>query len=131
MSEWPSSLKSPVPTGFQAGPGLGLTGPPPISLFPFISQIETWPLLVFLKQDVGEAVAVEIAGSDRLPGRPRIGADRPAADQGVSVHLPDRHLAAARIPPQDVVGKAVVSEIARPDRFPARPWTGCHGSAAN
>ncbi len=29
------------------GLGLGLTGPPPISLSPFISQIETWPVLVF------------------------------------------------------------------------------------
>src|ERR1700722_15714564 len=50
MSEKPSSLKSPVPIAFQAGPGLGLTGPPPMSLFPFISQIETWPVLVFWKR---------------------------------------------------------------------------------
>jgi hypothetical protein len=35
------------PTANQLGPGLALTGPPPISLFPFISQIETWPVLVF------------------------------------------------------------------------------------
>ena len=43
-------MKSPVPIAFQAGPGLGLTGPPPMSLFPFISQIETWPVLVFWKR---------------------------------------------------------------------------------
>ena len=36
-----------VPIAFQAGPGLGLTGPPPTKVLPFISQIETWPLLVF------------------------------------------------------------------------------------
>jgi hypothetical protein len=33
-------------TACQLGPGLGLTGPPPIKVFPFISQIEAWPLLV-------------------------------------------------------------------------------------
>src|ERR1700722_8182731 len=49
MSERPASLKSPVPIACQAGPGLGLTGPPPMSLLPFISQIETWPLVVFWK----------------------------------------------------------------------------------
>src|SRR6202020_1125052 len=47
MLEWWSSLKSPVPTANQLGPGLGLTGPPPIKVFPFISQIEAWPLLAF------------------------------------------------------------------------------------
>ena len=47
MSEWPSPLKSPVPIACQLGPGLGLTGPPPVRVFPFISQIETWPLVVF------------------------------------------------------------------------------------
>src|ERR1700722_6022687 len=46
-SEKPPSVKSPIPTAFQAGPGLGLTGPPPIKLLPFISQIEAWPVLVF------------------------------------------------------------------------------------
>ena len=44
MSEWPSSLKSPVPTAFQLGPGLGPTVPPPTMLVPFISQIAAWPL---------------------------------------------------------------------------------------
>jgi hypothetical protein len=29
----------------QLGPGLGLTGPPPAIVFPFISQIEAWPLV--------------------------------------------------------------------------------------
>src|ERR1700675_3500526 len=47
MSDKPSLLKSPVPIAFQAGPGLGLTAPPPINVFPFISQIEAWPVLVF------------------------------------------------------------------------------------
>ena len=46
MSEFPSWLKSPVPTAFQLGPGLA-TGPPPILVVPSISQIETWPLTVF------------------------------------------------------------------------------------
>src|SRR5579863_396716 len=43
MSEWPSSLKSPVPTAFQADPGLALTTPPPTRLLPFISQIAACP----------------------------------------------------------------------------------------
>src|ERR1700688_4353531 len=47
MSEKPSWLKSPVPIACQAVPGLGVTGPPPMRLFPFISQTETWPLFVF------------------------------------------------------------------------------------
>ena len=29
----------------QLAPGLGLTGPPPAIAFPFISQIEAWPLV--------------------------------------------------------------------------------------
>jgi hypothetical protein len=33
------------PTARQLGPGLGLTGPPPIRVFPFMSQIEVWPLV--------------------------------------------------------------------------------------
>src|SRR3984957_5643057 len=130
MSEKPSWLKSPVPIACQLGPGFGLTGPPPIKVFPLISQIETWPVLVFWKKDVGKAVAIEVARSDCLPGRPWIGTDRPAADQAVPAHFPDRDLAAARILPQDVVGKAVVSEIAGSDRFPGSPGIGCHRAAA-
>jgi hypothetical protein len=47
MSDFPSLLKSPVLTAFQLGPGLGLTGPPPMRLVPSISQIEAWPVLAF------------------------------------------------------------------------------------
>src|ERR1700733_5018598 len=43
--EPPSALKSPVPTARQLGPGLELTAPPPTRLFPFVSQIEAWPLV--------------------------------------------------------------------------------------
>ena len=38
------------PTALQLDPRLGLTAPLPIKVFPFISQIETWPLLVFWKR---------------------------------------------------------------------------------
>ena len=34
------------PIACQLGPGLGLTGPPPAIVFPFMSQIEALPLLV-------------------------------------------------------------------------------------
>src|ERR1700733_5683495 len=41
MSEFPSWLKSPVPTAFQLGPGLmAPAGPPPIFVLPSISQID-------------------------------------------------------------------------------------------
>ncbi len=33
------------PTACQLGPGMALTTPPPTRVFPFISQIETWPVL--------------------------------------------------------------------------------------
>src|ERR1700729_3755380 len=46
-SEKPSWVKSPVPIAFQAVPGFGLTGPPPVMLFPFISQTEACPVFVF------------------------------------------------------------------------------------
>jgi hypothetical protein len=45
MSELVSlALNSPVPTARQSGPGLGVTGPPPIRVFPSISQTAAWPL---------------------------------------------------------------------------------------
>jgi DNA modification methylase len=34
----------------QLVPGLGLTDPPPTKAFPFISQTETWPVLLFWKR---------------------------------------------------------------------------------
>jgi hypothetical protein len=77
-----------------------------------------------------KAVFIEIAGSDRLPSRSRIGAHGPATDQGVPVHLPDRGLAGARVLPQDV-GKAVVIEIAGSNRFPGRPRIGADWPAAD
>src|SRR6185437_16012293 len=45
MSEWPSSLKSPLPTAFQLDPGLELTTPPPTMLVRFICQTATCPLV--------------------------------------------------------------------------------------
>ena len=50
MSEWPSSLKSPVPIIFHAGPGLGVTDAATDQLAPFISQTAAWPLLVFCQR---------------------------------------------------------------------------------
>ena len=64
----------------QLGPGLPRP-PLPITLVPFISQMTVSPLLV-LPQDVGEPVAVEIAGADRMPARPGI-AEAAAADHRV------------------------------------------------
>ena len=36
-----------LPIAFQLEPGLGLTVPPPVRAFPFMSQIEAWPLFAF------------------------------------------------------------------------------------
>jgi hypothetical protein len=36
------------PTAFQLGPGFVLMGPPPAIVFPFISQIEVWPLVFWV-----------------------------------------------------------------------------------
>ena len=88
MSEWPSPLKSPVPIACQAGPGLGLTGSAADH-----SCSRSFPRsrpgrCCVLPQDVGMAVAVEVARSDRFPARARIGADRPAADQLCSRSCP-------------------------------------------
>src|SRR6185437_14075151 len=83
-----------------------------------------------LPQDVGMAVAVEVAGSDRVPAWPRNGAHRPAADDVAPVHLPDRDLAGASVLPQDV-RMAVAIEVAGSDRLPAWPWIGSDHSAAD
>src|SRR6185437_15998009 len=37
----------PVPMACQLGPGIGVTAPPPILAFSSISQIDTWPVLLF------------------------------------------------------------------------------------
>ena len=55
------------------------------------------------------AVAVEVAGSDRLPTRPRIGAHPATADHVGPVHFPDRGLT-VRVLPQNV-GMAVAVEV--------------------
>jgi hypothetical protein len=60
---------------------------------------------------------------DGAPARPRIGADGPAADQGVPAHVPDRGLAAGVLK-QDV-GAAVGS-----DGVPTRPGIGADRSTA-
>ena len=64
MSEWPSPLKSPVPTSDQLGPGLAaiLVGAAD-HLQPVHFPDRRLPVLRVLEQDVGMAVAVEVAGS--------------------------------------------------------------------
>ena len=76
------------------------------------------------------AVVIKIAGCDRFPSRPGIGADGAAANEFVPVHFPDRDLAAALALEKDV-GMAVVIEIAGSDRFPTRPGIRGDGSPAD
>src|SRR6185312_7194737 len=79
------------------------------------------PVARVLPENVGVAVAIEVAGPDRGPARPGIG-DGPAADDAGPVHLPDRHLPICVLP-QDV-GMAVAVEVAGADLVPARPGIG-------
>ena len=47
-AEWPFvglAAGQVSPTARQLGPGLGLTGPPPVRVVPLMSQIEAWPLV--------------------------------------------------------------------------------------
>jgi hypothetical protein len=64
-----------------------------------------------LEKDIGEAVAVEVAGSDCLPVRSRIGTDggNPAGDLVGPVHFPDRHLTVDVL--QQNVGITVAVEV--------------------
>jgi hypothetical protein len=57
---------------------------------------------------------------DRLPARPRKGADRVLVDRGGPIHFPDGGLPACCVLEKDV-GIAVAVEVARADRFPIRP----------
>ena len=67
--------------------------------------------VVVLPQDVGLAVAVEVAGALDVPARPRIErADGTDADRVGAVHQPDRGRAVVVLP-QDV-GLAVAVEVA-------------------
>ena len=60
-----------------------------------------------------------------MPTRPGIGADRPAADPGIPVHIPDRDLAAG------VLKKDVGTPAACPDGMPTRPGNGADSPAAD
>ena len=68
MSVEPPPKKSPVPISVQLGPGLGLTAPPPITVFPSISHIEACPLLVFCQTMSGSSVKVRLALGETSPG---------------------------------------------------------------
>src|SRR5690348_7921555 len=72
-------------TAFQFGPALGFTTPPPPMAVPFHVPERGLARAHVLEQDVRGSFA---AGSDRLPARPWIGAEGPAADQVRPVHLP-------------------------------------------
>lgn len=72
-----------------------------------------------------------VRSNDRMPARPGIGANRPAADLICSVDFPDRDLARARVLKKDVVGKAVASEIAGSGSVHARPGIGANRPAAD
>ena len=121
MSEWPSPLKSPVPTAVQPGPGLGLTAPPPITLVPFISQIAACPL-AFCNRMSASPSALKSPVPTAFQLGPGLGPSAAPADDVGPVHLPDRDLP-VRVLPQDV-GMAVAVEVARADLVPARPGVG-------
>ena len=112
MSELPSPLKSPVPIDVPARSRDWRRQPrSPMTLVPFISQIAASPL-VFCQQNVGLAVAVEVAGADRRASSAQ--GWRPPAPpiKLVPVHLPDRDRAAV-VFCQRMSDIAVAVEIAR------------------
>ena len=128
MSEWPSSLKSPVPTTFQLGPGLAPTVRRRRSgLVPSISQIAAWPSVFCNRMsELPSPLKSPVPTTFQLgPGLAPTG---PPPTIGGPVHFPDRDLA-VRVLPQDV-GIAVVVEVARSDRFPIRPRIGGPTDAA-
>src|SRR5262249_32249550 len=93
-SALPSALKSPTPPTFQRAP----TWPTPAASRtprPVISQIATVPEGVE-PQEVGVAVAVEVAGADDGPLRARIGQHGLRRDRGV-VDEPDLRRADERV----------------------------------
>src|SRR5712692_501417 len=62
-------------------------------------------------QDVGLAVAVEVADAGNLPVRVADGGERARADHAGPVEQPDKDFAIAGVAPQDV-GLAVAVEVA-------------------
>ena len=111
MSDLPSPLKSPLPLICQLGPGLNEPAAPTATALRAVHQPDRRRAVAALPQDVGLAVAVEVAGALDLPARPRIeragGTDSHRVD---AVHQPDRRRAVAALP-QDV-GLAVAVEVA-------------------
>ena len=121
MSERPSRLKSPVPLICQLGPGSQ-----PARQHPYrhgghaVHQPDRSRAVVALPQNVGVAVAVELAARLDLPIRPRI--ERTGGTEGqhiTAVHQPDRGGAIAVLPQN--VGLAVAVEVAARLDLPARP----------
>ena len=80
MSDLPSPLKSPASSTCQVGPGLE-PGPLPTGDVGAVHGPDRRRPVVVLPQDVGLAVAVEIASVLDMPGRPRIGARAAATDR--------------------------------------------------
>ena len=88
MSDLPSPSKSPAPLTCQVGARIAADQGLLATVVPFISQICGLAVIV-LPQNVGLAVAVEVAGANHMPGGARIAADRGAAGDGGAVHQPD------------------------------------------
>ena len=117
MSDLPSPLKSPVPMACQAGPGL----PRPalaITPVPFSSQIDGFAGAV-LPQNVGEPIAVKIAGANGMPARPRV-ADSAAADHRFAP-LISQMTTSPVLFCHRMSEMPVAVEIACADGMPARP----------
>ena len=120
MSVLPSLLKSPVPTTCHAGPGSTTT--------PDLADLAADHLpngdraIVVLPQNVGLAVAVEVASIRRHASGARVCADHSRLAQLVAIHIPDRHRAIGVL--QQDVTLAVLVEIARAVDVPAGAGVG-------
>ena len=120
MSDLPSPLKSPVPLMCQLAPGLN--GPDRADergVVP-VHQPHRGGAIVVLPQDVGFAVAVEVARGLDVPAGTRVeGPDRADKRSVVPIHQPHRGRAVVVLP--DDVGLAVAVEVAPGFDVPGRP----------
>ena len=115
-------MKSPVPIAFRPIPGSGEHGSASDHIVPVHFPDRGFAGARVLPQDAGTAVALEVAGRDRIPGKPGIGGYGPAADQGRPSSAPRPKLGRCSCSAKDVGedghdgrggGKAAVGDLKR------------------
>ena len=116
MSALPSPLKSPVARDVPARSRVRQT--PASNEAGAVHQPDRGRAVAVLPENVGLAVAVEVAGPRDVPARSRV-RQSPASNEAGAVHQPDRELRAVIGLPENV-GLAVAVEVASPRDVPVR-----------